>query len=77
MTSEAVFRKACSAIAIVLLCGSALSAPVRITGGISSTVADNSGGVVPGATVQSKDDDEGTGTQKHEECGVEMGGSVV
>ena len=77
MRSEAVFRKACSAMAIVLLCVSAVSAQVRITGGISGTAADTSGGAVPGATVQWKDDDEGTGRQKHKECSMKVGGSVV
>jgi hypothetical protein len=30
-----------------------------------------------GATLQLKDEDEGTGTQKHKKCIVKMGGSVV
>ena len=45
-----------------LLCATAVSAQVRITGAVSGTVVDPSGAVVPGATVVLKD--EGTGITK-------------
>jgi hypothetical protein len=61
----------------VLAGASIATAQVRISGSISGTVTDNTGGVIPGATVQLKDEDEGTGTQEHTKCIVKMGDSVV
>jgi len=46
----------------MVICASLASAQVRITGGISGTVSDQTGGVVPGGTGQLKD--EGTGLVK-------------
>jgi hypothetical protein len=57
-----VLRSACSIVALLVAWTSIATAQVRITGGISGTVADNTGGVVPGATVQLKD--EGTGATR-------------
>jgi hypothetical protein len=46
----------------VILIRPTAAAQVRISGGISGTVSDQTGGVVPGATVQLKD--EGTGNPR-------------
>jgi hypothetical protein len=77
MRRQAVFRAVWCWLAMVLAGASIATAQVPISGSISGTVTDNAGGVIPGATVQLKDEDEGTGTQKHKKCIVKMGGSVV
>ena len=62
MQAQAVGRIGRYCLALLLSCTSVVAAQVRISGGISGTVSDPSGGVVPGATVQLKD--EGTGTPR-------------
>jgi hypothetical protein len=62
MRGHAVFRRVCCFIASLVCCTALASAQVRITGSISGTVSDNTGGVIPGATVQLKD--QGTGVEK-------------
>ncbi len=57
-----VLRSACSIVVLLVAWTSIATAQVRITGGISGTVTDKSGAVVPGATVQLKD--EGTSATK-------------
>jgi hypothetical protein len=76
MPGRAVLRRICGVVALLVGIAAAADVQVRITGGISGTVVDNTGGVIPGDTVQMKDEDEGTGTQKHKSI-VKMGGGIV
>ncbi|HEY7502251.1 MAG TPA: TonB-dependent receptor [Vicinamibacterales bacterium] len=63
MLGHALVRTISYCVALMVgLSVTAASAQVRISGGISGSVADNTGGVIPGATVVLKD--EGTGVQK-------------
>ena len=62
MQGQALARAGRWSLALLLFITSTAAAQVRISGGISGTVSDQSGGVVPGATVQLKD--EGTGNPR-------------
>ena len=62
MQCQALSRAGRWALALLFFITSTAAAQVRISGGISGTVTDQSGGVVPGATVQLKD--EGTGNPR-------------
>ena len=65
MRGQAVFLPVWCWLAIVLAGASIAIAQMRVSGSISGTVTDNTGAVIPADTVQLKDEDEGTGTQKH------------
>ena len=62
MQVQALARAGRWSLALLLFITSTAAAQVRISGGISGTVSDQTGGVVPGATVQLKD--EGTGNPR-------------
>jgi len=56
MQGQALARAGRWSLALLLFITSTAAAQVRISGGISGTVSDQTGGVVPGATVQLKDE---------------------
>jgi hypothetical protein len=80
MRGHAVFRVRC--IALLLCLASAASAQIRINGGISGNVADNTGGIIPGATGGLSETIIVEGLApvletSNKRCIVKMGGSVL